>query len=404
MSKGLISERALASAAAKSTLLNYLKDGPYAARAGDPEICDFVLGNPHDMPLRAFVNALKTWVEPRDKNWFAYKLSEETAQQAVARGLRDRTGLPFEADDIAMTNGAFGAIATALQAFVDPGEEVIMNLPPWFNYEAMIRLFGATPVMVRVRADDLDLDVDAIGAAISAKTAMVIVNTPNNPTGRMYPAETLDRLAAVLTDASARHGRPILLLSDEPYSRLMFDGLRFISPAEHYPYTAISYSYGKALLTPGERIGWLALSPNIPDRAPLRRLIMTTQVSAGWLFPNATLQHAIEDLEAMSIDIDHLQRKRDRMIGFLREIGYQLHVPEGTFYLLPKCPIEDDLAFAESLASHNVYVLPGTICDIPGYFRISLTANDEMIDRSVEGFRRAFSEARSDVASSAAAS
>ncbi len=354
-----------------------------------PGVCDFVLGNPQEMPLPGFVDAIRRHAEPQDKDWFAYKWSEPTAREVVAKALREWRGLPFEPEDIALTPGAFGALETAFRAFLDPGDEVVFSLPPWFLYEAMLLSADAVPVKVRVRPDDNDLDLDAIRSVIGPRTRAVVVNTPHNPTGRIYPPETLAALSELLTNASDRWGRTIWLISDEPYARLVFSDAEFHSPSEFYPHTLISYSYGKVLLTPGERIGWLALSPSIPNRQPLRESIELSQMAAGWLFPNAVLQYAIDDLERLSIDLPGLEAKRNRLANELAAAGYQLRVPEGTFYLWVRSPDPDDVAFCQRLADQKVLVLPGTICEVPGHFRISLTASNDMIDRAIPAFRAA---------------
>jgi aspartate aminotransferase len=360
-----------------------------------PKVSDLVLGNPQEMPLPGFVDAIRRHAVPQDKDWFAYKWSEPAAQDVVAKALREWRGLPFEPEDIALTTGAFGALEAAFRAFLDPGDEVVFSLPPWFIYEAMLLCADAVPVKVRVRPEDNDLDLDAIASAIGPRTRAVIVNTPNNPTGRIYPPGTLAALADLLTAASQRWGKPIWLISDEPYSRLVFSDAEFHSPSEFYTYTLISYSYGKILLTPGERIGWLALSPSIPNRQPLREAIELSQIAAGWLFPNAVLQYAIDDLERLSIDLADLETKRDRLASELTVAGYDLRVPEGTFYLWVRSPDADDVAFCRRLADQNVLVLPGTVCEVPGYFRISLTASNDMIDRALPAFRVAGAETAS---------
>lgn len=365
----------------------------WARRRFEPDVADFAFGNPHDVPMPAYVDALQRHAVPENKDWFAYKNSEPESQAIVAASLRDFTGVPFEPDDIAMTTGGFAALAAALKAVTTPGDEVIYSLPPWFLYEIMIVDNGLIPVKVRVNPATFDLDLDAIAAAITPRTRILIVNTPQNPTGKIYPPATLQRLAALLDEASRRNGRTIYLLSDEPYNRIVFDGNRFHTPAEFYPNTLIAYSYGKILLAPGQRIGYLAVPPGIEGREELRMGIFLAQAASGYSWPNALLQHALADLEKLSIDIPRLQRKRDRMVGALREQGYQVHVPEGTFYLLPKSPGEDDVAFTELLSEHDVFVLPGTICEIPGYFRISLTANEEMIERALPRFAAAMEQA-----------
>jgi aspartate aminotransferase len=365
----------------------------YARRAGDPSICDFAVGNPHELPLPGFVAALGRHTVPQNKDWFGYKVNEPAACAVVAAALRERRGLPFEADDIFLTNGAFAALAVVLGAIIDPGDEVIFLSPPWFFYEALIAAAGAQPVRVKIDSATFDLDLAAIEAAISPRTRALIVNSPHNPTGKIYSAATLEGLASLLAQASARIGHPIYLLSDEAYSRIVFDGRAYHSPTAFYPQSFLVYTYGKTLLTPGQRLGYIAIPPTMPEREQLRSALFVSQLLTGYAFPNALLQHALRDLEQLSLDVAHLQHKRDRLVAALRESGYDLHVPEGTFYLLPRSPLPDDLAFIELLAEQNIFCLPGTLVELPGFFRISLTANDAMIEQALPGFATALQKA-----------
>ena len=370
-------------------VLGWFSSGPYAQHHLDPGIADFTFGNPQELPLPGLVDALQRHAVPQDKDWFAYKLSEERPQQVVAETLRARTGIAYDPDDIALTAGAFGGLAVTLRALCDVDDEVIFLSPPWFFYELLITSSGATPVRVRLDAPRFDLDPDAVAAAITARTRAIIVNTPNNPSGRIYREPELAALGRVLEEASDRHGRPIILISDEAYNRIVFDGIDFRSPALDYGPTITIYTYGKTLLAPGQRIGYAAMAPGVPDRDDLGYRVMVQQLAAGWGFPNALLQHAISDLETLSIDIPALQRRRDRMVPALKELGYEVTKPEGTFYLMVRSPIEDDIAFTTRLAEHGTLVLPGAIVECPGWFRISLTASDEMVDRGLEAFAAA---------------
>jgi aspartate aminotransferase len=354
-----------------------------------PGVADLAFGNPQEMVVDGFAPALAAATTPRDKGHYAYKFSEDESRRTVAEHLTARRGQQFDPEDIAMTPGAFGAIAVAFGALLDVGDEVVYSDPPWFFYRSMILASGATPISVPVRDDDYDLDLDLIAGAITERTRMVIVNTPHNPTGRIYPPSTLQGLATVLGDASDRFGAPIYLLSDEPYSKLVFSNATFHSPAEHYAHTLISYSYGKILLTPGQRIGWLALAPQMPDRESVRDAIFMAQIAGGWLFPSAIMQYSLEDLEGLSIDLLELERKRDRFVTELLESGYELQSPEGTFYLWVRSPDPDDPAFSRLLADQGVLVLPGTTCAAPGHFRISLTGTGDMIEQSLPVFRAA---------------
>ena len=355
----------------------------------DPGVADFTFGNPQELPLPGLVDALQRHAVPGDKDWFAYKMSEEEPRSVVADVLRQRTGLAYRPEDVALTAGAFGGLGVAIRALCDVGDEVIFLSPPWFFYELMIASAGATAVRVRLAAPDFDLDPDAVAAAITPRTRAIIVNSPNNPSGRIYREPELAALGRVLTEASERHGRPIVLLSDESYNRIVFDGRAFRSPALDYPATITIYTYGKTLLAPGQRIGYAAMAPEFPDRETTAYRIFVHQLASGWGFPNALLQHAIGDLEGLSVDIDALERRRDRMVPALRALGYETTNPEGTFYVMARSPDPDDLAFTDRLAELGALVLPGSLTECPGWFRISLTASDDMVERGLEAFAAA---------------
>jgi aspartate aminotransferase len=376
---------------ANEPLWRFFTESGYANRdPADPEICDFVAGNPQEMALPEYVESLQRWTVPQDKDWYAYKFNEPYAREAAAAGLRERRGVPFEADDVIVTDGAFAGLNLCIRTVTDPGEEVIFLTPPWFFYEAIIIGGEARPVRVAVDYDTWDLDLEAIEGAITERTSAIIVNSPNNPSGKIYPPERLEGLARLLTDASGRHGRPIYLISDEAYSRIVFDDRDYPSPTGSYPYSFLVYTYAKQLLTPGQRVGYVALPPTMPDREPMREALMLAQLTyGGHGAANNVMQRAMADLEQMSVDVKALQRRRDRMVEALRSFGYDLHSPEGTFYLLPTSPDPDDVAFVERLARDKVFVLPGTVVEMPGRFRISITGNDDMVERSLPVFERA---------------
>ena len=370
-------------------VFSWLMSGDWEQHHLDPGVADFTFGNPQELPLPGLVDALRSNAIPRDKDWFAYKMSEEEPRNVVAASLRERTGIEYRPEDVAMTAGAFGALGVTIRALADEGDEVIFLSPPWFFYELMIASAGATAVRVRLQPPGFDLDPDAIAAAITPRTRAVIVNSPHNPTGRIYGEPELRALGDVLRSASERHGRPIALLSDESYNRIVFDGIDFRTPALDYEATITIYTYGKTTLAPGQRIGYAALHPEFPDRAALGYRVFVQQLAAGWGFPNALLQHAIGDLERVSIDIEALQARRDRMVPALREMGYEVTNPEGTFYVMARSPDPDDLAFSSRLANLGALVLPGTIVELPGWFRISLTASDQMVEDGMRAFREA---------------
>jgi aspartate aminotransferase len=369
--------------------------GRYLSRGQDQRtVSDFTFGNPHQMPPDRYVNTLRDALTPQNDQWFAYQTNGEAARDAAAESLQRLLDVPFRARDIYLTTGGFAAIALALKTVADPGDEVIFNLPPWFLYEPLILEAGLVPVKVTVETDTFDLDLAAIEAAITHRTRCVIVNSPNNPTGRIYPPELLRRLADLLEAASARIGRRIYLISDEAYNRLVYDGARFHSPTEFYPHTLLAYSYGKTHLSPGQRVGYLALPPTLPTADEMEPAISGLQVAMGWVYPNALLQHALPELEKFTIDVEQLQRRRDRLVEALGSMGYQVRPSEGSFYLFVPTPIPDDEAFTESLARRDVFVFPGVLFETPGFFRISLTANEDMVERSLPAFEAALKESR----------
>jgi aspartate aminotransferase len=340
------------------------------------------------MPLEGIVTAIRERAIPHDKNWFAYKTSEQNSQATIAERLSQELDLTFEPEDIALTAGAFAAIMVAFRLVVDAGDEVIYSEPAWFCYEPMLLAANAVPQKVKLLPATFDLDLAAIEAAIGPKTRLVIVNTPHNPTGRIYSRASLEALADLLERASGRIGHRIFLLSDEPYRRLRFDGRGFTSPAALYQWTLISYSYGKVLLAPGQRLGYLALSPLMPtaDRHALRSVMFSAQMAHGWCFPNAVMQYAVPDLDNLSIDQMALTRRRDRLMAALLSARYSVLAPEGTFYLWTKWTDCDPQRQWNALADRDVFVLPGSMMNAPGYFRISLTASDEMVERALPAF------------------
>lgn len=365
-------------------VLEYVNDAYNEERVSRPEACDFRFGNPQEMPLHQIQEALVKWATPKNKDWFAYKFNDPSAVAVAVESLRNRVGIDFDPADVSMSTGAFGALAATLRAVLDPGDEVIYLSPPWFFYVPMILSNGAKPIRVDFTPPDFELPVEAIEWHITSRTRAIIVNTPHNPTGRVFTPDELVRLAEVLESAH----RTIYLISDESYSRILFDGREFHSPLRDYDRSFLIYTYGKTLVAPGQRLGYLAMHPDMPDREELRKAVFVAQIITGYAYPNALMQYAMGDLEKAIVEVAALQRRRDRIVGALTEMGYETVTPEGTFYVLVRSPLPDDKEFTRRLAEENVFVLPGRVFEMPGWFRISLTANDDMVDRALPGFEK----------------
>ncbi|MDX1436845.1 MAG: aminotransferase class I/II-fold pyridoxal phosphate-dependent enzyme [Anaerolineales bacterium] len=373
--------------------INYYRDSPYARYHLEPDVCDFAFGNPQQMPLAPYVESLQRHLPPQHKDWFAYQDNWPASQEIMAGFIQEQLGASFDPQDILITTGAFAGLMISMLALSHPDDEIIFNSPPWFFYESMIHNAGAVPVRVKINMETFDLDLEAIEAAITPRTRAIIVNSPNNPTGKIYSPETLKALGEILERASERYGRRIFIISDEAYRQIVFDGRDCPSATAYYPFTILVYTFGKILLAPGQRLGFVALPPTMPDREPLQSALIGQQYITGFAIANALLQHSLPEIVRLSIDIGNLQQRRDRMQSELQRIGYDVHKPEGTFYLLPRSPIEDDVAFTEILGEDRILCLPGSVAEAPGYFRISLTASDEMVERSLPGFKRAFRKA-----------
>ncbi len=364
-------------------VLSFVNDAEAGNAALNADASDLQFGNPEEMPLPEIQQALTKWAAPQDKDWFAYKFSDPKAIQVAVQSLRKHIGIEFDPADVSMTTGAFGGLASTLRAVLDPGDEVIYLSPPWFFYVPMVISNGAKAVRVDFEPPAFELPVEAIERAI-------IVNTPHNPSGRVLTPEELKRLAAVLNRAP----RPIYLLSDESYNRILYDGRAHHSPVRYYDRSFLIYTYGKTLVAPGQRIGYIAMPPSMPDREELRTALFVAQSITAYAYPNALMQYAMGDLDKASIDVAALQRRRDRIVRALDEMGYETVKPEGTFYVLVRSPLEDDVAFTRLLAQENVFVLPGRLFELPRWFRISLTANDDMVERALPGFERALESVR----------
>ena len=353
-----------------------------------PDACDFLAGNPQEMAMPEYVRTIQRALEPDSPSYYAYGPPWRGAVESVAAALSDRLELELDPDDVFLTRGAASGLFLALRTVIDPGDEVVVFSPPWFFYEAMVLGESAQMLRVPLTEGEFDLDLDALQQALTPRTRAVIINTPHNPSGRIYPEDQLRGLANILERASQRNRRRIYLLSDEAYARILFDGHRMVTPARFYPATFMLHSYSKTLLAPSQRAGYLAMPPSMPAREQLRFALMAGSLGAG-VVPDTAMQRAMPELDRLSIDLRALQKRRDRMVADLGRQGYQVASPEATFYLFPRSPIPDAVEFCDWLAERRVYTLPGEAFERPGYFRISLTATDAMVDRALPVFGEA---------------
>jgi aspartate aminotransferase len=360
---------------------------------GADAVFDFSLGNPDIEPPPAVLDALRRVVAGNPPGSHGYMPNPGYAEvrKAVAGKLRRETGLDFTAEDVFMTVGAAGACNVILKSLLDPGDEVLVLAPYFAEYQFYIANHGGRMVLVETDASFLP-DVERIAAAITPRTCALILNTPNNPTGRVYPESVLRDLDEMLK----RAGQPIAVISDEPYKSFVYDGQRQPEVASSIANTAICNSWSKSLGLAGERIGYLALSPRMQDRAELRRACAFSNRTLGFVNAPAIWQRVILESLDETIGPAIYQQRRNLLCDALEAIGYEVRRPEGAFYVFLKTPIPDDIAFTRRLAEEGVLAVPGTGFGRSGYIRLSLTVPLEKIEGSIGGFRGAFLSSRGD--------
>lgn len=361
------------------------------AERGADKVFDFTLGNPDVDPPAEVLAALTRLAAEHPPQIHAYMPNPgfPAARQAVARHLAAKTGLPFTQDHILMTVGSAGACNTFLRSVLDPGDEVIV-LAPWFS-EYPFYIQNHSGRMVVVETDDQFLpDPARIAAAITPRTKAILLNTPNNPTGRVYPAELLREIDALLR--SLNH--PVTVVSDEPYTPIVFDGRTHPQVVTLIERTVVANSWSKTFAIPGERIGYLAISPRLPEAGALFNACAFSNRVLGYVNAPALWQRVVTETIGVQPDISRYQRRRDLMCAALSRLGYEFIQPEGTFYLFPKSPLPDDVAFIRLLLEEGVLAVPGSGFGRPGYFRLSLTVPESVIEGSIPGFARALERAR----------
>lgn len=362
---------------------------------GADNVFDFSLGNPNLPPPPQFKEVLMELVKADLPGSHGYMPNAgfPAAREAVAAQVSKDQGAAVEGKHIIMTVGAGGALNTVLKAILGPGDEVVVSKPYFVEYNAYLDNHGGKLVSVDSAAA-FDLDIEALAGAIGPSTRAVLINSPNNPTGTVYSRETLTKLAAVIAEKSAATGRIIHLISDEPYRNIAFDGVEIPGIFSIFPASIVCTSYSKDLSLAGERIGYIAVNPSAPQADLLLAGLALTNRILGFVNAPALMQLAVAKLAGVTIDIEPYRINRDLLYNGLKEAGYEVEKPSGAFYLFPKSPIPDDVAFVRELQAENILAVPGSGFFGPGYFRLAFCCSRKTVEGSLPGFKRAIARVK----------
>lgn len=394
-----ISKKMAAAAAGASMVRKMFEEGlSMKAQYGPENVFDFSLGNPDVPPPPVFTEALVRIAQENRPGSHGYMPNAgwPPVRDKVAAFLTCEQGQylqnPFTANHVVMTVGAAGALNVVFKAVLDPGDEIITPRPYFMEYNHYAENHGAQ-VVPADPGNGFKLNLASIAAKITPETKAVLINSPHNPTGVIYDGEELAALGELLTKASKQHGRNIVLVSDEPYRKLAYDGRSVPSVFPAYPYTIIGTSYSKDMSLPGERIGYAAINPDMPDGDKLFEAMAMANRILGFVSAPSLMQLVIGELQGVTVNVALYEHRRDLLAEAMQKIGYNLPVPGGAFYLFPQSPIADDAAFVDMLKEEKILTVPGRGFSMPGYFRICYCVPEATIKNSIAGFARAFDRA-----------
>ncbi len=366
------------------------------AAHGAENVFDFSLGNPDAPPPSQFNKVIQEIVRDTSPGTHSYMPNGgyPWVREAIAVRMSTEQKVTINQGDMLMTCGAAGGLNIVMKTLLNPGDEVIILAPYFVEYGFYIDNHGGVSKTVSTD-EDFNLDLPAIEAAISDKTKAIIINSPNNPTGQVYSEESLIALGKLLEKASTQLGTTIYLISDEPYRKLIFDGYEVPGIFPVYTNSIVISSYSKDLSLPGERIGYLAVHPEIEEKKQLLNGLTLANRILGFVNAPALMQRVVAQLQDVSVDISIYAKRKEIMCTVLRDAGFTFTEPKGAFYVFPKTPLADDVKFVALLQEEKILTVPGVGFGSPGHMRIAFCVPDDVIIRSAEGFKRALDKARS---------
>jgi len=361
---------------------------------GAENVFDLSLGNPLREPPDEFRAELARLVADEAPGTHRYMPNGgfPEVRASIAEVLNQESGVPITGAEILMTVGAAGAINTILRSILDQNDEVVLIAPYFAEYIFYVQ--HQSGVVKEAKCDENWIpDIESLEAAIGPRTRAVIINSPNNPTGVIYPESSIVAIATALQRAEEKYGTEIYMISDEPYRKLIYTDAPYPFIFNHHPRSVVATSHSKDLGLAGERIGYAAVNPNDPSKNDLMDALNFSLRTLGFVNAPALMQRAVASIQRATVDIDIYRKKRDLLYGALTDIGYECVRPEGAFYLFPKSPIPDETEFVAQLQKELVLVVPGVGFGTSGFFRASYCVEDWVIEGSIEGFRKVFAKA-----------
>lgn len=365
------------------------------AKHGPENVYDFSLGNPNLKPPKSFSDSLTNAANSSALGNHAYMPNAgfPSVRKSVATYVSEEQQTKISENEIIMTCGAAGALNVIFKTILDSGDEIITPSPYFVEYSFYADNHGGILKTVPTKTD-FSLDINAISSAINSNTKAVLINSPNNPTGQIYSKESLIELGTVLNDKEKKTGRTIYLISDEPYRKIVYDGVKVPSIFNCYRESIIATSYSKDISIPGERIGYIAVNPEAVFKENLISGMTLANRILGFVNAPALMQRIIASIQGASVDVSEYKRKRDILCNNLAECGYEFVRPSGAFYLFPKSPVPDDVKFVRALQDELILVVPGSGFGGPGHFRIAFCVDDDIIINSIPGFKRVIKKYR----------
>ncbi len=360
-------------------------------KLGEENVFDFSLGNPSIVPPASVKQAIYDILENEPEMFvhgYMNNSGYEDVRDKTADYINSQHGTSFTRDNIIMTVGAASALNIALKVTVNPGDEVVLIAPYFGEYNNYISNYEGVPVVVSPDLERFSINFDELEAKITPKTKLMIINTPNNPTGAVYTQEDLTKLAEILTKKQREYGTTIYLISDEPYREIAFGGLKVPYLTKFYPNTFVAYSYSKSLSLPGERIGYLVTSSEMEAFEETISALNVANRILGYVNAPSLMQRVAGRCVGQTADLSVYEENKNILYKALTEYGYDIIEPKGTFYMFPKCLIDDDKQFCKDAKELGLVIVPGSNFACPGYFRIAFCVDKEMVLRSLPAFKK----------------